>query len=396
MLRKKLLLFAILFLCPSLWANETCLKCHGKAESKLKAAFVDINIISASVHAELDCNDCHNINPKKKHKGFEDIQCGSCHTDEEASYAQSPHMKGRDISIDDIPKCYSCHGGHDIVPVNDLRSKTNHINSVKICTGCHEDEALPEKFDVLPEPTMIIAYEKSIHGWALLVDGNIEAPACVDCHGSHSFLPSDQIDSPLNKIHIAETCGKCHAEISLEYNESVHGHALSDGITESPTCTDCHGEHNIQTHLDPESKVYATNIPKTCSECHTSEKVIGKFGLKPDRIETFKESFHGIAVELGETTTANCASCHGIHNIYPKSDSRSMIHKDNVVVTCGQCHEDLPEDFAQGEVHTTATSKESGGKYYVRNFYIYFITIIILGFVVYRILEYKRRVKRVE
>ena len=73
-----------------------------------------------------------------------------------------------------------------------------------------------------------------------------------------------------------------------------------------------------------------------------------------------------------------------------------MINKDNVVATCGQCHEDLPDDFAHGEVHTTATSKESGGKYYVRNFYIYFITIIILGFVIYRILEYKRRVKRVE
>jgi DnaJ-class molecular chaperone len=178
-------------------------------------------------------------------------------------------------------------------------------------------------------------------------------------------------------------------------NESVHGTALAVGVLESPTCTNCHGEHDIRAHLDPESKVFASNIPKTCSDCHTSELIVGKFGLKPDRIATFAESFHGVAIELGETRVANCASCHGIHDIYPQTDDRSLISAANIESTCGKCHEDLPEDFVKGAVHTSARDKASGGKFYVRQFYIWFISILILGFVIYRVLEYKRRVKRV-
>ncbi|UCE24812.1 MAG: hypothetical protein JSU74_01820, partial [Candidatus Zixiibacteriota bacterium] len=67
----------------------------------------------------------------------------------------------------------------------------------------------------------------------------------------------------------------------------------------------------------------------------------------------------------------------------------------NIQTTCGQCHEDLPEDFAQAAIHTSASDKSSGGEFYVRQFYIWFISILILAFVIYRVLEYKRRVRRV-
>ena len=209
-------------------------------------------------------------------------------------------------------------------------------------------------------------------------------------------MAADDPNSPVYKTHIAATCGKCHADIAKVYGESVHGLALSQGSLEAPTCTNCHGEHDIQPPTDPQSKVFATNVSTTCSDCHTAEKIVAKFGLKADRIATFKESFHGAASALGDKRVANCASCHGVHNIYPQSDPRSLINAANVQSTCGKCHEGLPADFAKGAVHTSATVRSSGGKYYVRKFYIWFISIIILGFVVYRILEYKRRVKRVD
>ncbi|MEW6411359.1 MAG: cytochrome c3 family protein [Candidatus Zixiibacteriota bacterium] len=379
-------------------ADDECLRCHGQtaAAKESGAPTVMIEALAGSIHSGLGCNDCHNVNPNIKHVGTADILCGKCHLEAAEGYARSPHVKGREVSLEDIPTCITCHGGHEILATDNPESVTNHRNSVKICIKCHEDESLRAKFDILPEPQMIKAYENSVHGRALMVEGNMDAPACVDCHGSHSFMPSDDPESPVFKTHISGTCGACHAEIAGEYNSSVHGAALAEGILESPTCTDCHGEHDIKAHLDPDSRVYTTNVPKTCSDCHTSEKVVGKFGLKPDRIATFNESYHGVAIELGATNFANCASCHGVHNIYPQSDPRSLINAANIEQTCGRCHDDLPADFAKGTVHTSASDKSSGGKFYVRKFYIWFISILILGFIIYRILEYKRRVKRVQ
>ena len=211
---------------------------------------------------------------------------------------------------------------------------------------------------------------------------------CTDCH--------DVVANEDHSMKLDVDCGSCHSEIQKIYETSVHGVASKRGIKESPTCFDCHGGHNVISHTDPSSTVYSTNVPKTCSECHTSEKIVGKFGLKADRIETFKESFHGIAVEFGEATAANCASCHGVHNIYDQKNPKSLIHSDNIEATCGACHDDLPDDFAHGTIHSSAKDKESGGKFFVRQFYIIFISILVLGFIIYRILEYKRRVKRVE
>ena len=394
-----LVLFAVLvvFFVPSAATDkEKCLICHSAGATRGQAPGVDTTALTFSVHSSLGCLDCHQVDVGRPHKGQRGVGCGKCHPEAIAGYNVSPHIKGRDLDPENAPNCATCHGSHGIPAVDDPAAPTNHKNSVAVCTQCHEDEHLKEKFDMIPDPDMIRAYESSIHGIALLAKEDMRAPSCVDCHGSHSFKPSDDPDSPVFKSHIAETCGKCHAQIAAEYTESVHGSMLAKGILESPTCTNCHGEHDIQPPEDPHSKVFASNIPKTCNDCHSSETIVGKFGLKADRVATFRESFHGVAVELGETRAANCASCHGVHNIYPHTDSRSLVHKDNIQATCGACHEDLPEDFAQGTFHASATDKSSGGQFYVRKFYIWFISILIVSFVLYRILEYKRRVKRVE
>ncbi len=387
----------IILLAGSLSANEKCIECHqANPPQGMEAAKYDIRTLDLSVHKDADCIDCHKIDPEKKHAGEKGVLCGNCHEDIEETYCRSPHQNGQQDNIDLLPNCVKCHGGHDILRSDDTNSITNRKKIIKICISCHEDEKLTSEVNQIPEAAMIKSYENSVHGKALLIDGNEEAPSCIDCHGSHSNLPSDNPDSPIYKTHIAETCGKCHLEEAKHFQESIHGETLSKGVLESPTCTNCHGEHNIKAHLDPESKVYATNVVKTCSGCHTSEVIVGKYGLKADRIETFKESFHGVAIEFGETKAANCASCHGVHDIYQQSHPKSLINKDNIQATCGKCHDDLPADFSQGTFHKSASDKESGAEYYVRNFYVWFITILIFGFIIYRVLEYKRRVKRVE
>jgi hypothetical protein len=394
----RLSLLAVLFLAASSLAQgQKCLNCHIAPPPKDQsgAQHIDTLQILGSIHASAACTDCHTVDPTTRHKGNRTVFCGKCHQEEAESYSKSPHVKGKQASIEKIPTCVTCHGGHDIQKALDPNSRTSHRNAVKICIACHEDQKLTDQVAALPRPAMIKAFENSIHGQALLIKGDSTAPACVDCHGSHSFLAPDDPNSPVYKTHIAATCGRCHDEIAKTYSESVHGHALATGKLEAPTCTNCHGEHSIKAPSDPESKVYATNVSTTCSDCHTAEKIVAKFGLKADRIATFKESFHGAATELGDKRVANCASCHGVHDIYPQSDPRSLINTANIQNTCGKCHEGLPADFARGAVHTSSTMKESGGKFYVRQFYIWFISLLILGFIIYRVLEYKRRIKRV-
>jgi hypothetical protein len=376
--------------------DDACLSCHGPGMAKGKAQLVDPATLTGSTHASLACKDCHAVDPKINHAGNRTVFCGRCHETEAAGFNKSPHVEGRKANIEKLPTCITCHGGHQILAQADPNSRTNHLNSVKVCTQCHEDQQLTDQLQQLPKVTVIKSYENSVHGRALMEHGDAKAPACVDCHGSHSTLASDDPDSPVYKTHIAATCGRCHGEVAAQYAQSVHGTALGSGVMESPTCTNCHGEHNIKQTSDPESKVFATAISKTCSDCHAAEKVVAKFGLKADRIATFKESFHGVGTEFGDTRVANCASCHGVHDIYPQSDPRSMINAANITSTCGQCHTDLPASFASAKVHESASEKESGGEWYVRQFYIWFISILILAFIIYRVLEYKKRVKRVE
>lgn len=245
------------------------------------------------------------------------------------------------------------------------------------CLECHNNTPPPGQQKAANIEIGVI--ESSIHSQL----------QCVDCH---DIDPAKDHSGTAREV----LCGGCHAEVAAEYESSIHGTMFEKGVIEAPTCTSCHGEHAIKKHDDPASSVSVSNLIKTCSSCHDSERLTGKFGLKANRVETFNESFHGTAIELGEVKAANCASCHGVHNIYPQSDSASMIHPANIQKTCGKCHDDLPEEFMRGTVHASVTDSETDSGFYVRKFYVWFIPIILMLFVLYRVLEYKRRVKRVD
>jgi cytochrome b subunit of formate dehydrogenase len=75
------------------------------------------------------------------------------------------------------------------------------------------------------------------------------------------------------------------------------------------------------------------------------------FGIAGGRASSYLASYHGLAAKMGSKTVANCASCHGVHNILPSSDSKSTINHANLAKTCGQCHPGAGENFIKGKVH---------------------------------------------
>lgn len=371
-------------------SNATCLSCHQNEalfktlpETRKQLLIVHLSQIEKSVHKELSCQQCHlQISGIPHQKEIPSVDCSSCHEEEGKSYTTSIHGEAFSAGKPDVPQCKTCHGKHQILKSNHSESLTYPSQLVRVCLRCHLDQKIEEEH-LLPGPEIFKTYEKSIHGKAVLKSGLQVSAVCNDCHGSHNIQPADNPESMVNKINIPSVCGKCHVNIFEEYKGSVHGKAVEGGIPEAPVCTGCHGEHSIARISDPESGVYSTNIPKTCSECHESEVLAKKYGMLAKRFSTFMSSYHGVAIKFGQMTVANCSSCHSIHEIRPSDDPLSSIHPANLSRTCGHCHPGIGEKAILGKIHIEANPESSLGKFIVRRFYYWFISFLMFVFLLY-------------
>lgn len=240
------------------------------------------------------------------------------------------------------------------------------------CMDCHADQALQRRTEYLPgtpvgvDPAVLAA---SAHAGL----------QCADCHVGVGAEHAPHLP--------AVRCGDCHQKVQAEYAQSVHGVERAAGNPDVPTCTSCHGGHAIASPGDPASRVSARNIPKTCASCHEEERLATRYGMSNRRYSTYLDSYHGVVNRYGEATVANCASCHGVHNIRPSSDPASSIHPGNLGKTCGTCHPGAEGGLVGVKIHVEATPESSKGMYYVRSFYLYFTGLLVLCFVSYIAVE---------
>ncbi|HWU41740.1 MAG TPA: hypothetical protein VN203_29130, partial [Candidatus Acidoferrum sp.] len=178
------------------------------------------------------------------------------------------------------------------------------------------------------------------------------------------------------------------------YRESVHWRAFAEGKKDSAVCTDCHGEHTIRSHESPESSTYVSRVPETCSHCHASVAVVGKYGIKTEQVATYGRSFHGIAIKYGGKTVANCASCHGVHDIRPSNDPRSAVYVDNIPRTCGKCHTGANVNYAKGKIHVDPTKKEAGLVFWVSLFFKWLTISVMVGLTAHIGMDLFRHLRR--
>jgi cytochrome b subunit of formate dehydrogenase len=344
----------------------------------------------------INCHDYHYVkdpNDPGEKWSAENLptSCGQCHQEIKNQYLASEHHAAFEEGMLGAPTCLHCHKNPVAKVHKNEDSVSVKISQEKLCLSCHLDS--PEvRSRTTPSAGFITMYDKSVHGSALN-SGNHKAANCVDCHGSHEVLKSTS-NSPTSKKNLPVTCGQCHDDISKEYLESIHGYALKKGIKESPTCTDCHGEHNILKHDDPKSPVAFHNLSReVCSPCHSSLKLSAKYGIISDRFDTFSDSYHGLAIEGGSIAVANCASCHGDHSIKPSTDSTSRVHKSNLVETCGGCHPGANENFAIGKIHITRQDESEPIIYTIATAYIILIFVVIGGMFMHNLLDFFRKSK---
>ena len=368
--------------------NRDCLACHAnpklarESEGKLLSLHIDDKRFSGSVHGTLDCTSCHADIKQLPHGTPQKVSCGQCHTDANDAYSHSLHANAIQKGDSKAATCSDCHGNaHTVLRSSEPGAMTNHRNIAQTCGNCHGEKFVMEGTGLTNRP--FLSYQESVHGRAV-AQGNGKAATCTDCHGSHDIRQPSDVRSSIFKFNVPKTCGQCHASISREFMQSIHGQAVGRGNSQAPVCTDCHGIHMIKPHIDPTSSVAAQALARTtCAQCHESVKLTQEFDVAGKRASSYLDSYHGMASELNSMKVANCASCHGVHNILPPQDARSTISPGNLRETCGKCHPGASDNFILGKIHLDgeATSKDIGSvaTNYVRWIYISLIFVTIGG-----------------
>ena len=330
-------------------SNDTCLGCHSQPDlsktlpsGETWSLFIDESHFSEAVH------------------GQEEVACVECHE----RNVQFPHPE---------------------FVVADLRGVS--LQLYQTCEKCHAEQYS----NVLD----------SVHQRAFAA-GNFEAAVCTDCHNPHNQKRiTDKTTGailPEARLHIPETCARCHSTIYENYKETVHGAALTEeGNTDVPTCIDCHGVHNIQ---DPTTAQFRNDTPLLCARCHTDPAVMDKYGLSTDVYDTYVTDFHGTTVALFEkvhpdwpTNKAVCTDCHGVHDIKSVDNPETGIAlKENLLVKCQRCHPDATVNFPDSWMsHYIASPIKHPLVYYVNLFYKIFIPAVLGGMIVYVLTDVYRR-----
>jgi formate dehydrogenase gamma subunit len=374
-------------------ASASCLSCHAEQGAKLAGGAHAMLGNPSDSSTCITCHGTHDVaNPEARGPEF----CAACHATEVAQFNSSIHGHVHAKIAGDAPTCKSCHGSaHEVVAASDGRSPVNKANLPDTCGRCHSNPTLAARY-MFNVALPVEAYKQGVHGHAIQ-QGNMKAASCNDCHGIHDILPASDQRSRIWKQNVGSTCAQCHKNVFDTYRESIHGQAVAAGVMDAATCTDCHGEHRILAPGNPQSTVYLANVSQvTCSRCHADTQLMARFNVPGSRVRTYEDSYHGLASSSGRQTVANCASCHGVHNILASSDPGSTVNKANLGKTCGQCHPDAGKRFAIGAVHTLPPTT-AGGRVlgFVKSFYLLAIPVILVSMFMHNLLDWWRKAQRI-
>jgi cytochrome b subunit of formate dehydrogenase len=219
------------------------------------------------------------------------------------------------------------------------------------CLNCHGNErivrATPAERATMVRPMEGVS--PRVHGTDLYIDRALydtsvhRQTTCVACHPDCDELPHAIQPAPAQ-------CTPCHTLQVQEHAGSVHGQAIAGGDVQAAHCRDCHGTHDIISAKNPQSRTYKLQLPFTCAKCHTNAQLMAKTHVRePLAAKQYIESMHGRGlIAQGLIIAPSCNDCHGVHNIWPVTDPRSKIYRDNIPATCGTCHIGVERTYDEG------------------------------------------------
>ncbi|MFH2036589.1 MAG: cytochrome c3 family protein, partial [Candidatus Zixiibacteriota bacterium] len=330
-------------------SDSECLKCHKDRnlvairEDGNVPMYVDSVEVHSSIHRSFSCAQCHTgANPSLKRPCStvtNKVDCSICHSGVVETFAKSMHGKLGDRGDLRVPECTTCHGQHGIKSRKDPKSVTYPTMVPELCGKCHgPDNTEKSKAHMVGGIDPVTSYLSGIHGIGLKQSGLIVTAKCTDCHTTHDIRPKDDPLSSIYLENIPNTCANCHEGIYEVFANSIHSSTVNDTDKKLPKCIDCHNSHAI---IRTDKMGFRDEIMTHCGNCHE------------DVAATYFETFHGKVSKLGYEAAAKCYDCHGAHNILPTDDPKSTLSHQNIVETCGKCHEGSHRQFAGYLTHAT-------------------------------------------
>jgi len=306
-----------------------------------------------------------------------DSYCLTCHGDKDLSLALKDGTR-MSLYVDPSQFARSVHGSQLICTDCHGRYKQNHptgttfpskrayaIGSYETCKKCH--------FDTYTRTLESVHYE-------LLKGGLDSAPVCTDCHGAHN------IQNPhAKRAMVSRSCATCHVAIYKRYAQSVHGKALvEEGNQDVPACAGCHTHHQIQ---QPGTTRFRLNSPEICIRCHGDQRLMAKYGIPTTVVQTYLADFHGVTASLTRSASpaqqqvvVTCVDCHGAHDIVSPRLAGADTMKATVTAVCAKCHKDASPSFPAAWLsHYEPSLKRAPLVWAVGVFYKIFIPFIIGG-----------------
>ena len=230
--------------------------------------------------------------------------------------------------------CVACHGGdakasgpEAMDPAKGFVGKPARRDLPQLCGRCHSDARFMRRYNPSLRVDQVAEYATSVHGRRLRELGDPKVAVCTSCHPAHSIRPPSDPKSSVHPLHVADTCGSCHAAAKYmepykiptdqlqKYKGSIHWQTMSvKGDLSAPTCNDCHGNHGAA----PPGISWVGNV---CGQCHSI------------MADLFAKSVH--AKVFAQMGNPSCVTCHENHEVKETSDAMLGL-ADKAV--CAGCH----------------------------------------------------------
>jgi predicted CXXCH cytochrome family protein len=365
-------------------ASAICRQCH--ADEQLRKSPVHAALISGGKRSPVctSCHDPHTVTSVRTSAKFasENELCLRCHKQALTATLRSGERipltvdaKTLDGSVHAKLACFDCHFGFSSSqhPKRNFGTRRDFsIAQAEACRRCHFDKYTKNL--------------ESIH-YVILSSGNLNAPVCSDCHGSHGVM-----QARADKLTSSKRCGTCHKEIFATYTSSVHGTALvTEHNTDVPICADCHTAHTI---LETHSQNYRDKVPEICGSCHGDAALMKKYGLNPGVVTSYLQDFHGVTLKSyqrqkagasaipSRKDIATCVDCHGVHDITKTSGPTTNLVKARLVKRCQKCHPGATESYPDAWLsHYEPSFKKAPLVFLINLAYTVFIPFMLIGLI---------------
>lgn len=213
-------------------------------------------------------------------------------------------------------KCLTCHETLGDEPTTLFKHDIHYKKGIS-CAGCHGGNSRMEEMEQAMDPKA---------GFIGVPKGDDISRACANCHSNAEKMKSYGSTLPTNQWETLQS--SVHAMLSVSGKEHI------------AQCITCHNAHGIVPVKNPASPVYPLNVVKTCTKCHADASFMRTYNpsLPIDQLEKYRTSVHGNRNAHGDPKPAECASCHGSHDIRSAKDVMSKVYASNLPSTCAQCH----------------------------------------------------------